>query len=299
MDVSLDTYAQWEYLNIMLEVFQEAFVFPLFFFIGKIKNNAINDLNKIRQIYLFVFFIFLIIIFSISFFTSDLIKIIDGYNYYDKIIFFNLQLYSKIPEILLLISTVFLLNIGKSKWFFFLLFVKMIIYIILDFTLGNKNVFLNSYVGLGLSSILTNVFLFSISLIIIANFFGAKNFWNFKTFRLTKLEFNQVFFLNFIFTFLSSIINNFFYLLLIAKSMNVFTVSGSYWLANQLIWNWVLLPIIALVEVFKAIIAIYVDNGVNKKELNIKFIKYFKLFFFYLLFLQVFFLVYEFLFLGF
>ncbi|MFJ1522658.1 hypothetical protein [Spiroplasma sp. ald] len=68
MDVSLDTYAQWEYLNIMLEILQEAFVFPLFFFIGKIKNNKIDDLNKIRQIYLFIFLIYLGIIFLFSFF---------------------------------------------------------------------------------------------------------------------------------------------------------------------------------------------------------------------------------------
>ncbi|KAI92368.1 hypothetical protein [Spiroplasma melliferum] len=194
MDVSLDTYAQWEYLNTILEILQEAFVFPLFFFLGKIKNNKINDLNKIRQIYLFVFLIYLGIIFLFSFFTDNLIKIIDGYNYNDQIIFFNLQLYSKIPEILLLISTAFLLNIGKSKWFFFLLLGKMIIYIILDFTLVNENVFPNAYIGLGLSSILTNIFLFVFSLLIIANFFSFKIFWNIKTFRLTKLEFNKVFF---------------------------------------------------------------------------------------------------------
>lgn len=277
MDVSLDTYAQWEYLNTILEILQEAFVFPLFFFLGKIKNNKINDLNKIRQIYLFVFLIYLGIIFLFSFFTDNLIKIIDGYNYNDQIIFFNLQLYSKIPEILLLISTAFLLNIGKSKWFFFLLLGKMIIYIILDFTLVNENVFPNAYIGLGLSSILTNIFLFVFSLLIIANFFSFKIFWNIKTFRLTKLEFNKVFFLNFIFTFLSSAINNFFYLLVIAKTLNSLTASGSYWLANQLIWNWILLPIIALVEVFKAVIAINVDEGINSKELNKKFIKYFKL----------------------
>lgn len=137
-------------------------------------------------------FCFSIVLFS--FFTDNLIKIIDGYNYNDQIIFFNLQLYSKIPEILLLISTAFLLNIGKSKWFFFLLLGKMIIYIILDFTLVNENVFPNAYIGLGLSSILTNIFLFVFSLLIIANFFSFKIFWNIKTFRLTKLEFNKVFF---------------------------------------------------------------------------------------------------------
>ncbi|WP_348736701.1 hypothetical protein [Spiroplasma endosymbiont of Ammophila pubescens] len=151
------------------------------------------------------------------------------------------------------------------------------IYIILDFTLANENVFANTYIGLGLSSILTNIFLFLFSLLIIANFFSFKIFWNIKTFRLTKLEFNKVFFLNFIFTFLSSAINNFFYLLVIAKTLNSLTASGSYWLANQLIWNWILLPIIALVEVFKAIVAINVDEGINSKELNKKFIKYFKL----------------------
>ncbi|WP_348736699.1 hypothetical protein [Spiroplasma endosymbiont of Ammophila pubescens] len=68
MDVSLNTYAQWEYLNIMLEILQEAFVFILFFFIGKIKNNKIDDLNKIRQIYLFVFFNLLRNYFSFLFF---------------------------------------------------------------------------------------------------------------------------------------------------------------------------------------------------------------------------------------
>ncbi|MFW4371023.1 hypothetical protein ACMBCM_01495 [Spiroplasma sp. K1] len=83
----------------------------------------------------------------------------------------------------------------KSKAFFFLLLGKMIIYIILDFTLANENVFANTYIGLGLSSILTNIFLFLFSLLIIANFFSFKIFWNIKTFRLTKLEFNKVFFL--------------------------------------------------------------------------------------------------------
>ncbi|WP_400249268.1 hypothetical protein [Spiroplasma sp. ald] len=65
--------------------------------------------------------------------------------------------------------------------------------------------------------------------------------------------------------------------MVIAKTLNSLTASGSYWLANQLIWNWILLPIIALIEVFKAIVTINVDEGINSKELNKKFIKYFKL----------------------
>lgn len=272
MNLSLNTYAQWEYINVMFEIMQEAFIFPIFFFMGKIKNNSVNDLNKIRQIYFFVSLIYFLIIFSISFFTSDLVKIIDGHNYLNQATFFILQLYAKIPEILLLVSTIFLLNIGKHKAFFLLLIVRIIIFISFDFTLTNGSIFQNPYLGLGLSSILTYSILFIFSLLLIAKFFSYKNFFNLKTFKLTKLEFNRIFFWNFLFTFIASAINNLFYLLVIAKSLNMLDTSGSYWLANQLIWNWILLPITALIELFKVKIAIATNEGDN---VNKKFKKYF------------------------
>lgn len=49
-----------------------------------------------------------------------------------------------------------------------------------------------------------------------------------------------------------SILDNLIYILMVVKMINSVGNIGSYWLANNFIWNWLLIPILALSEVIKS-----------------------------------------------
>ncbi|AUB31773.1 hypothetical protein [Spiroplasma floricola] len=266
MSASVETYAQWDYLNIMLEVIQETIVLPLFWWFGSIKIGKKEDLNKIREVYIFTFIIYFILICVLNIFVGDLVKVIGSQQGYEQRVFFSLQLWSKIPSILTGISTVILLNLKNYKGFLALLIVKLLISIIFDFTLANNNVFDNAYIGLGLSTLLTEICLFVTSIIMLAYIFGFKNFFNLKTFsfNIKKWNFNKVFFSNVLASFLFSTINNTFYLFMMAKNMNIAKESDAYWLSNTVIWSWILMIPNVIFSINKSIVS--TQNQLNFKK---------------------------------
>lgn len=143
------------------------------------------------------------------------------------------------------------------KGFLFLLIMKLACLIIFDFTLTNGDVFTNNYVGLGLSSILSETIVFGASLFLIAKNFGVLRFFNLKTFYFNPLKwrFNKAFFFNSGSVFIYSLINNAFYLFMMAKNMNIASGSSAYWVANGIIWNWVLMTSIIILSIQKSIVS--------------------------------------------
>ncbi|WP_339034908.1 hypothetical protein [Spiroplasma endosymbiont of Cantharis rufa] len=266
MSASVETYAQWDYLNIMLEVIQETIVFPLFWWFGKIIIDKKEHLNKLREVYLVTFFIYLILIFILSLNVGNLVRVIGSNEGYEQRVFFTLQLYSKIPEILTSVSTVVILNLKMYKGFLALLISKLSFSITFDFTLANNRVFENAYIGLGISTLITQILLFLTSLIMVARAFGFKRFFNLKTFnlKLSKLTFTKIFWLNVLSAFVFSTINNSFYLFMIAKNMNKAVESDAYWLSNTIIWSWVLIIPNVIFAINKSIVS--TSNDLNYKK---------------------------------
>ncbi|WP_338985653.1 hypothetical protein [Spiroplasma endosymbiont of Diplazon laetatorius] len=267
MSANVDTYVQWDYLNIMLEVIQETIILPLFWWFGRLIVNKKEDLNKVREVYLITFAIYMVIISILTIFVGDLVNVMGSDKGYEQRIFFSLQLWSKIPAILSGVSIVVLLNLKNYKGFLVLLISKLLISILFDFTLANNYVFDNNYIGLGLSSLLAEICLFFVSLMMIAKIFGFKKFFNFKTFnfRIKELTFTKMFWSNASASFLFSIINNTFYLFMMGRNMNIASGSDAYWLSNTVIWSWVLMMPNVIFSLNKSIVSTEINLNVKKR----------------------------------
>ncbi|MFA7125967.1 MAG: hypothetical protein WC182_00200 [Bacilli bacterium] len=68
---------------------------------------------------------------------------------------------------------------------------------------------------------------------------------------------------------LESLVRNLFYMLMVCRMVNAVGEQGTYWVANNFIWGWLLLPIIQLGELIKR------DCGVEKNALQRKTLGYF------------------------
>ncbi len=257
MNASIDTYAQWEYLNIMLEVVQETVVFPLYWWFGKINKKDKSQLKKVKDVYLLVFIVYALLIFIFSFFVADIVKVINPEKDVQEKAFFVLQLWSKVPNILLGISIIVLLNMKAYKKLGFLVVGKVFLLVIFDLLFANANVFTNNYIGLGTSSLVGAILLLIISMLFVADEFGFREFWisNRMIFSFKNSSFNRTFFSNLLASFLFSCTSNIFYLIMMAKNMNLANGSAAYWLSNQVIWSWILLLPNVLGYINKSIIS--------------------------------------------
>ena len=66
---------------------------------------------------------------------------------------------------------------------------------------------------------------------------------------------------------LESLVRNLAYMIMISRMVNVVGEQGTYWVANNFIWGWLLLPVLQLGELIKQEVASNKDN-VRKKSLG-------------------------------
>ena len=59
---------------------------------------------------------------------------------------------------------------------------------------------------------------------------------------------------------IESFVRNLFYMVMISRMVNVVGEQGTYWVANNFIWGWLLLPIIQLGELIKQEVAVDKEN---------------------------------------
>ena len=48
-----------------------------------------------------------------------------------------------------------------------------------------------------------------------------------------------------------NVLDNFIYSIMICKMVNAVSESGNYWIANNFIWGWLLIPIMVITEIIK------------------------------------------------
>ncbi|WP_338983034.1 hypothetical protein [Spiroplasma endosymbiont of Othius punctulatus] len=269
-NAELETFISWEYLNIVLEVIQESVLLPLFWWLAKISKDK-EDIKKIQEVYILIFILFLLILFIISFFTSHLINSV-GMDGDSQIIFFLLQLWSRLPTILFSISLIIMIKMNLNIAVILCLITKIILMVAFDLTLANKDVFLNSYIGIGISTLITETTVFIISIFVIAKHFGFKDFLkiNKQSFKVSNLKINRQLVINVLSCFVLSFVNNFLYMFMVLKNINLSNAATSYWLSNTIIWQWILIIPNALILISKDIISKESKvNLTNKKRLFI------------------------------
>ena len=241
---------QLSWVNLLYEVINEAIILPLFYFIGKVILDKKEITNRIKTGLLLSFVIYFCLSIIIVIFAEDLLllmaaspDIIEA-----SVSYIRIEAIANIFIILFNFILVSLITLGKDKYVYILTVIKLILSVVMDtFLLSNLRVSLNLGVnGIAYSNIIVNLILFILSIYILykegINLFNREKL----TFSWIK-EFLKVGGISG----LESFVRNLFYMLMISRMVNVVGEQGPYWVANNFIWGWLLLPVIQLGELIK------------------------------------------------
>lgn len=249
-DSGVNIASQSAWLQVICEVIQEALILPLFYLMGKSLNSRIDLENKIRTGLIFSFLIYLI--FSAILFINTRTMLL--FMSQKATILDISEKYIKIESIAILISilyqflSVVLLTIKNNKSLLILLFCQMIITVLCDIFFVSSFSFSLNFGVLGIAT--TNIIV-NISLFVIGIFLLKKS--DITIFRKTKLSFiwlKEWLKIGSI-SGLESLIRNFTFIVMVLKMINLVEGQGDFWVANNFIWGWLLLPITALGQLIK------------------------------------------------
>ena len=238
------------WVNLLYEVINEAIVLPLYFFMGQAVSNKKEYSNRIRSgllvslgIYTFCSVLVMIFVHPLLRFMAVSPDILSESASYIRI-----ECVANIFGILYSFICVALITIGKDKLVYVITVAKLILSLLLDTLLvSTLPVSLNCGVnGIGISNIISNLILFIIAAVLISR-------CGYPLFNKEKMSFAwmKYFFKIGSISGLESFVRNIAYMLMVSRMVNMVGEQGTYWVANNFIWGWMLLPITQLGELIK------------------------------------------------
>ena len=250
---------QLSWVNLLYEILNEAIILPLFYFVGKVKEDKNEFSNRIRTGMLISLGVYALLSAVVLIFAEPMLKlmatdasIIDASASYIRI-----ESIANIFSILTQFALVALVTINKSKYLYALTGARLILSLISDtFLVSSLNISLNLGVnGIGYSNIIVNALLLVVSLALLLK-------EQINIFAKLKLDFSwaQEFFRVGSISGVESLVRNVAYMVMIARMVNVVGEQGTYWVANNFIWGWLLLPVIQLGELIKQEVATDKEN---------------------------------------
>lgn len=250
---------QLSWVNLFYEIINEAIILPLFYFVGKVKADKAEFSNRVRTGMLISLGLYTILSAVVFIFAEPMLKlmatdtsIIDASASYIRI-----ESIANIFSILTQFALVALITVNESKYLYALTGARLVMCLVSDtFLISNLPISANLGVnGIGYSNIIINVLLLAISLI-----FLVKE--GIKVFAKMKLDFDWTKELVKIggISGVESLVRNVAYMVMIVHMVNVVGEQGTYWVANNFIWGWLLLPVLQLAELMKQEIAADKEN---------------------------------------
>lgn len=242
---------QLGWVNLLYEILSEAVILPLFYFVGKKIDERDELTNRVKTGLLVTFCVFGMLSLIVSVFTYPMLKLMAA----DESIIAQSATYIRIESVANIISMlsnfglVVLITLNKEKYLYALTAGKVIMCLVSDtFLVSALPVSANMGVnGIGVSNILVNTILFFITVAILHK-------ENVKVFSAGKLSFGWLKEFGTVggISGLESLIRNLAYMLMIVRMVNVVNEQGTYWVANNFIWGWLLLPVTQLAELIKS-----------------------------------------------
>ena len=258
-DWSFSIAGQLTWVNLLYEVVSEAIILPLFFFIGTVKEDKKAFSNRVRTGMLTALAAYLIISAAVFIFARPLLSLMAA----DKSIidasaaYIRIESVANIFSILAQFALVALVSLNRSRYIYILTGARLVLSLVIDtFLVSTLPVSLNLGVnGIGYSNIIVNLLLLTVSLLLLRR-------EGVRTFSKEKLDFGWL--KNFLkiggISGLESLVRNVAYIVMVARMVNVVGEQGTYWVANNFIWGWLLLPILQLGELIKEETAEDEDN---------------------------------------
>ena len=231
-NVDINILGQMEWFDLIDEVITTMLVVPLYSLLSKEKSKYKNGIAFLTS-----FLIYLLFIIMIVYHITGITRFMNAEYAKEYLLLQSISLVFSF----LLTFVVLLLTINSDhKLVWILIIVKVIMLSICDSILIGKY----KDIGAAYSEIFVNVLLsiFSIVLIISKGYIGLKR---------TKLSFFNEWFQIGKFAGIQIFLDNLIYAIIIVKMVNAVNEAGNYWVANNFIWGWLLVPVTCFSELIK------------------------------------------------
>lgn len=242
---------QLTWINLLYEILTEGIILPLFYFVGNVRDNKAEFSNRVRTGLIVSFFVYTALSCVVFLFAEPMLRLmaVDAGLINASASYIRIESIANIFSVLTQFTLVVLVTVNKSKYLYAFTAAKLAMSLIADtFLISTLPISANLGVnGVGYSNIIVNALLLVTSFILLTK-------EEIKVFSRKKLcfawtrEFAKIGGISA----LESLVRNVAYMVMIARMVNVVGEQGTYWVANNFIWGWLLLPIIQLGELIKA-----------------------------------------------
>ncbi len=249
-DWSFSIAGQLSWVNLLYEILDEAIILPLYFFMGKVVSEKSEYVNRIKTGLIISFCVYAVCSVLICFFTNPLLKVMATSKdiITESAVYIRIESVANIFALLSSFMLVCLVTLGKSKYVYILTAAKLILSVIFDtFFVSTLKISANLGVnGIGYSNIIVNIILFAASVYLLSK-------EGYSILNKEKLSFTwaKAFVKIGGISCIESFVRNIAYMLMISRMVNMVNEQGTYWVANNFIWGWLLLPVNQLGELIK------------------------------------------------
>jgi len=228
-----------EWFDLFNEVLQTALIFPLYYIFNKRKNEFKAVIGKTFIISNFIYILFSIFILI---YCKLIVSNMTDSNISEVTTYLNLETIAFIINNFINFFMVILIFINKAKYFYVSCLLRTIFIIFGDLYLIPKF----QVNGVAISNILVNFLILIFCLIVL---YKEKLFPEFSL-KFDKLLIKDYFYGG-SFIALQIILDNLIYVLIVGKMITSVNEQGNYWVANNVIWGFLLIPVMSLADIIK------------------------------------------------
>ena len=243
--------SQLSWLNVAYEVVHEALLLPMFYLIGRhlanrarFANVVSNGLLLVGALYLALSVATILLARPMVVFMAQMPELVEA-----TVSYIRLEAIALVLATIARYLTLVLVTIKRERWLLAVLALQMTLTVTLDLFLLSSHPFsLQLGVnGIAVTNTVANLLLVAFLVIVLrredVRVFGAGFHvdWSWikewlRTGGLSGLE---------------SLVRNAAFILMVVRLVNVVQQQGTYWVTNNFIWGWLLVPILALGELIK------------------------------------------------
>lgn len=261
---AFDIIGQMEWFDLINETLQAFLIIPLYSILNKIfKNDSENFAKHAFKTGLLTFIIYTLFSIGVLIYGIVLIKAMNP----DEIDVATTNAYLQLETVAFMVGiivgfiNVVFVVVGKDKNVYIFLAIQTVLSLIADFALIP---YLGVY-GIAISNIIVNTILAVSSFVLLYVQKYIKFCWLHKSDVPILKEWCKVG----VFSGAQQFIDNFIYAIMICKMVNMVAAQGNYWIVNNFIWGWLLIPISALSEIVRRDCK---DGYLQLKQFNYYFI---------------------------
>ena len=241
-----DIIGQMEWFDLINETLQAFLIIPLYSILNKIfKHDKENFAKHAFKTGFVAFVIYTLFSIGVLIYGSVLVQAMNP-NEIDLVTtnhYLQLETVAFMVGIIVSFVNVVFVVVGKDKNVYIFLAINTVLSIIADVVfIPNFGVY-----GIAISNIIVNTLLAVASFVMLYLQKLIKPCWFHKTDISVLKEWGKVG----VFSGVQQFIDNLIYAVMIGRMVNMVAEQGNYWIANNFIWGWLLIPVSALSEVIR------------------------------------------------